>query len=238
MKHIGSGFMVVFLPGIVILVIIFVLATNGSSSGSNRSRQHTAAAPTTSTPPTTSTTTTEPATADARRDRHGAGVHDDELAAPADRRLDHERRLAGEPALLAARPDHASNVSQLKGVWLTHLRRSGDRREVLGREPAARVQGHDLRADGRRRRVRGQRRHRQDPLAVRGEPRPEDQHRLLRLGQPRRGDRRRPGLHRPARRQARRARPEDRQGRLDDAGRPSGRTATRSPTRRSTSTAW
>ena len=43
--------------------------------------------------------------------------------------------------------------------------------------------------------------------------------RLLRLGEPRRRARRRQGLHRAARRQARRARPEDRPGRLEDAGR-------------------
>ena len=41
--------------------------------------------------------------------------------------------------------------------------------------------------------------------------------------------RRRQGLHRPARRQPRRARPEDRQGRLVDAGRATGKRATRSP---------
>ena len=54
-------------------------------------------------------------------------------------------------------------------------------------------------------------------LGVQGEPRPEDQHRLLRLAQPRRRARRRQGLPRPARRQARRARPDDRQVALEDA---------------------
>ena len=45
-----------------------------------------------------------------------------------------------------------------------------------------------------------ERRDRQGALAVRGEARPEDQHRLLRLAQPRRRARRRQGLPRPARR--------------------------------------
>ena len=73
---------------------------------------------------------------------------------------------------------------------------------------------------------------RQDPLAVQGAPRPEDQHRLLRLDEPRRRDRRRQGLPRPARRQARRARPEDRaksSGRRRSAAGRTGYTITSAP---------
>ena len=62
--------------------------------------------------------------------------------------------------------------------------------------------------------------------------------RLLRLGEPRRRARRRQGLHRPARRHARRARPEDRPGRLEDAGRALAGRLLDHRARRSTSTAW
>ena len=120
---------------------------------------------------------------------------------------------------------------------MTALQRLRHCHEVLGRGPADRLQRHHLRPDRRRRRLRRRRRDRQDPLAVRGEARPEDQHGLLRLAEPRRRARRRQGLLRPARRQARRPRPEDRRGRSGDRGRSTGRRATRSRPRRCTTTA-
>ena len=49
----------------------------------------------------------------------------DDLWQTAQRRLDHERRLDVEPALLVARRDQRLERQNLKGVWLTHLRKSG-----------------------------------------------------------------------------------------------------------------
>ena len=131
---------------------------------------------------------------------------------------------------------NTENVEDLKGVWMTDLDGSGHRGEVLGRGAADRLRRRHLRPDRRRRRLRGRRRDRQDPLAVRRQARPEDQHGLLRLAEPRRRARRRHGLPRPARRQPRRARPEDRQAGLDDARSATGRRATRSRPRPSTTT--
>jgi hypothetical protein len=75
-----------------------------------------------------------------------------------------------------------ANVSKLRGVWRTQPARLGARGQVLGRVAAAGLQGHRLCPDRRGRRVRGRRRHREDPLGAQGEPEPEDQYRLLRLG--------------------------------------------------------
>ena len=88
---------------------------------------------------------------------------------------------------------------------------------VLGRSAASGVPRRDLHRHGRERRVRGQRRQRRDPLGVPRESRSEEQRRVLRLDEPRRGARRRQGVRRPARRQARRARPTYRQSRVAGA---------------------
>ncbi len=65
------------------------------------------------------------------------------------------------------------NVARAQGRLADAPAQLGGRREVLGREPAARVQGRHLRAHRRRRRLRRQRRDGPDPLAVQGEPRPD-----------------------------------------------------------------
>ena len=57
------------------------------------------------------------------------------------------------------------------------------------------------------------------PVDLQGEPRPRHLDRVLQLDESRSRDRRRQGLRGPTRRQARRARPEDRQGRLERPGR-------------------
>ena len=138
----------------------------------------------------------------------------------AHRALDHERRHLANQRYSPLDEIDTDNVVAAQGRLDDRPQRLRHRRQVLRRGPADRLRGDDVRPDGRRRRLRRRRRHRQDPLGVRGAPRAEDQHRLLRLALPRRRDRRRQGLPRPARRQARRARPEDRQGRVDDLRRP------------------
>ena len=115
-----------------------------------------------------------------------------------------------------------SNVKQLQGVWKTDLRGSGTEAKYSGVEPAGRLQRRDLCLDRQERRLRRRRRDRQDPLAVRGEPRPEDRHDLLRLVELWRRDRRRKGVPGTARRQGRRTRREDGRRRLDPAARPLG----------------
>ena len=75
------------------------------------------------------------------------------------------------------------------------------------------------------------------PLGVLVRHRPEDLDRLLRLGQPRPALWARAAVLRPARRQRRGPGHEDGQGGVEDAASRSGRTATPSPARRSTTTA-
>ena len=111
------------------------------------------------------------------------------------------------------------NVDEPQGRVDDRPRGLGDRGEVLGRGAADRLRRRHLRPHRRGRRLRGERGHRQDPLAVRRQAQPEDQHRLLRLAEPRRRARRRQGLPRPARRLAGRARPEDGEAGLVDRGR-------------------
>ena len=112
-----------------------------------------------------------------------------------------------------------SNVSQLKGVWRTHLDGSGVAAKYSAESQPVVYKGVIYIDDGRGRRLRGQRRDRQDPLDVQVGDLTEDLDRLLRLAEPRRRDRRRPRVPGPARRQGRRARPADGQRALDEAAR-------------------
>ncbi len=96
--------------------------------------------------------------------------------------------------------------------------RLGHGQQVLGPSAADRLRRRHLHSDRRQRRVRARRRHRRDPLDARGEPRSEHHRHLLRLALPRRRDRRRQGVLRSARRQARRARSRDGQGRVVHPG--------------------
>ena len=64
-----------------------------------------------------------------------------------------------EPALLVARRDQRLERLAAEGRVADASAQVGHRREVLRREPAARVPGRDLRADGPGRRLRRQRRH-------------------------------------------------------------------------------
>ena len=137
----------------------------------------------------------------------------------AEGRVADERRHAQQPALLAARRDRHRQRQGPQGRLDDRPQGLRCRRQVLGRGSADRLRGDDVRPDRRRRRLRGRRRHRQDSLGVPGAPRADDQHGVLRLALARRRARRRQGLHRPPGREARRARPADRQGRLGDGRR-------------------
>ncbi len=106
-----------------------------------------------------------------------------------------------------------------KGRLAGTAERLGIRAPVFGRSAADRVRRRAVRLHGRQRRVRHRRRHRRDRVDVQSEPRPRDLDRVLRLDESRRRHRRRQGLRRPARRQARRARSEHGQGRLVHPGR-------------------
>ena len=114
---------------------------------------------------------------------------------------------------------NSGNVAGLKGLWHVHLgsgiagKYSGEAQPIVYKNVIYVVTGADdvFAIDAKTR---------QDEVVVPREPEPEDQHDLLRLDEPRRRARRREGLPRPARRQARRARPGERPGRVDDAGRP------------------
>ena len=143
---------------------------------------------------------------------------DDLTAEPEDAWLTNGGTL-DEPALLAARRDRHRQRQGPQGRLDDRPQGLRCRRQVLGRGPADRLRGDDVHPDRRRRRLRGRRGQRQDPLGVPGAPGADDQHGLLRLALARRRARRRQGLHRPAGREARRARPEDRQGRLGDGRR-------------------
>ena len=72
----------------------------------------------------------------------------DDLWQTAERRLDHERRLDVEPALLVTRRDQRLERPEPQGRLADAPAQVGARCEVLRREPAARVPGRDLRADG------------------------------------------------------------------------------------------
>ncbi len=80
MKQIGSGFMVVFVPGIILFAVVFALATNGTSSSSNP-ESTTAAEPTASAPATS--TAAEPASNEPGEIVKAPAFTADELAAPA-----------------------------------------------------------------------------------------------------------------------------------------------------------
>ena len=108
-----------------------------------------------------------------------------------------------------------SNVSQLKGVWRTHLNGVAMAAKYSGESQPLVQDGVIYVTRRQRRRLRRLGRQRQDPLAVQGESRPDDLDGLLRLAEPRRRTRRRPRLPGPARRQGARARPEDGRGRVD-----------------------
>ena len=130
-----------------------------------------------------------------------------------------ERRHAQQPALLAARRDRHRQRQGPQGRLDDRSQGLRCRRQVLGRGSADRLRGDDVHPDRRRRRLRGRRGQRQDSLGVPGAPGADDQHGVLRLALARRRARRRQGLHRPPGREARRARPADRQGRLGDGRR-------------------
>ena len=131
-----------------------------------------------------------------------------------------------------------SNVVGAQGCLASAPARLGRGREVLGRGAADRLRRRDLRRRPARTTSSRSTSRRADPLAVRGEARPEDQHCLLRLDSAaasRSATARcssasstaawSPSTRRPARSPGRRR---------SDAG----RRATRSPPRRSTTTAW
>ena len=138
---------------------------------------------------------------------------------PADHQLADQRRQPVQPALLTAHGHRPRQRGTAQGCLARASARLGHRAAVLGLRAADRGRRRRLREHGRQRRVRAVDRHRRDPLAVRGEPRSEHHLRLLRLEQQGRGDQRRQGLHRAARRPARGARSCDRQSRVVDSGR-------------------
>ena len=113
-----------------------------------------------------------------------------------------------------------SNVSQLKGVWMTHLDGSGVGAKYSAESQPVVWKGVMYVTTGNNDVFAVSVATGQDPLEIHLRHLAEDHDGLLRLAEPRRGDRRRPRVLRPARRRSRRARPADRQARLDEAARP------------------
>ena len=124
-------------------------------------------------------------------------------------RLDHQQRGDEQRALLHAEPDqHVERVSAEgrldEQAWL------GPRSQVPIRGRPARRRRRDVHPHRQRRHLRAGCEDRQEAVGVAKRYPTEHGPDLLRLGQSRRGRRRWPGLQRSARRQLRRARPENR----------------------------
>jgi alcohol dehydrogenase (cytochrome c) len=111
MKQIGTGFMVVFLPGIVILAIVFAIATNGSSSSSK--------------PASTTTTAAGPAASAPAAIVKAPAFTADELAAVAKSDWITNGGSVSNTRYSSLDEINDSNVKDLKGKWMTALNGSG-----------------------------------------------------------------------------------------------------------------
>ena len=113
---------------------------------------------------------------------------------------------------------NAGNVRALKAEWQTHLNGSGSRTAVFRRGAAHRPRRRDLCAHRRGRCVCNRCGNRQATLGVPGSPGENHLNGVLRLGQPRRRDRRRQNFSGASRRQNRCAGSAHRQGSVVGAG--------------------
>lgn len=130
----------------------------------------------------------------------GSGVHEGDAQRAPDDELDHQRRIAEQQPLLAADPDQHVQRLAAQGRLDEEARQRRHDGQVLARGPADRLQRRHVRADGCGRGLRDGRRLGRHQVEVRPAAGPGHHDRLLWLGQPRRGDRRRQGLRGSARR--------------------------------------
>ena len=122
MKSIARGFMVVFVPGIIILAIVFIIAINGGDSSESKSE---AAAPTGTAPPATTAAAGQPAANTAGQIAKAPAFTADELAAePAADWITNGGSLANN-RYSSLDEINDGNVAKLKGKWMTALKGSG-----------------------------------------------------------------------------------------------------------------
>ena len=134
---------------------------------------------------------------------------------------------------------NTENVKELKGDWMTKIGPNATAAKFSAEGQALEYEGTIYISDGADDVFAMDAGDRRNPLDLRTAPsaRPARRSRLLRLGQPRRRDRRRHGLRLAAERRPGRARPGNRQSQMVDQRSSNRARASRSPARRSTTTA-